>query len=137
MKNPLSKIPIHFRPFKAKAEIARLKQIADSRAPHVDALKNELENERAASSELGMELDRVNSKLLDSQALTSDLTKELAATKAKLESLTRWISATHGLAGLRTAGGKTVDILKLNKKNENKITVSVPHPAPGASAAGG
>lgn len=110
----------------AVAEIERLKFIADSRAPQVDALKKELDKERIAHGYAREQL-----------ADTSDLTKELAAAKVKLESLIRWISTTHGLAGLRTAGGNTVDILKLNKKNENKITVSVPDPAPSVVSAGG
>lgn len=85
--NLLSKIPLHFRPFKAKAEIARLQD-------------------------------------------------EAAKTKMKLEAVYWWISETHGLAGLRTADGKTVDLLKLNKKNENKIAVA-PTPDSGSAIAGG
>lgn len=104
------KIPIYFRPFAAKREIERLAILAAK----TEAVQSKLSAE--IQTRIGMEskIDALNA--------------ELYSANEKLAAVSKWIIVSHGLAHVRTAGGKPMDILK--KKNENPIRVNLPSPFP-------
>ena len=100
------KIPTHWIPWKAKAEIERLAAKALER----DELKLRLDFERDRHTKAR--------RLLDSSK------SELEIAQQKLAAVSKFVIITHGLAGLRVADGLTVDILK--RKNEPAKNTSVP-----------
>lgn len=106
-------IPIHFLPWKAKAEIARLR----SKIAGAEAVSRLLTDEQGASFKMAQELE-IAQKALD-------------AANDRLSKLDRWIRLTHGLNGMSVAKGFSVDVLKRPQiKNEKAINVVLPSSFP-------
>lgn len=102
-------IPLHFFPWRAKAEIARLK----AKLIPVEAVNGLLTTEQTDHAETKSKLEAAS--------------KELETLNDRLTKLNRWIMLTHGINGLRVAKGRTVDILKRPQtRNEKAIHITLP-----------
>ena len=102
------KIPIHFIPWKAKAEIVRLR----SKIVPLEVLNTLLTSEQNSHAQTRSELESAQ--------------KNLDSANDKIAKVNKWIILSHGLQGLRT-NGSVIDILKRPQiKNEKNIQIVLP-----------